>query len=286
VPTPFAMSLHDTQLAMGRDDGCIAVYSLPECKQVTQWRTDSNDGVSAVAFSPDGLLIASANDDERCCVRIWHVSSSELARTIDCPGAIECVDWRGTKLACAGSGLFLIDTTEPSNDKPVRFEQTREFEWCALDDASIYAAAGNRTELLCYDIASLEQRWRVTTPEHIVRTLSVAHRQILLGTANHPSAVLGESGALQTLDIGLETGVFSRIVACSNAAFVCPQWEEKTLASIDLATGKLRATADVVAEVCDMMCSWRFLVLAGAPQGTDDVNTSTSIVVLDFADAD
>lgn len=64
-------------LAAGRSDGSIALLDLPTGRIVREWPAHTGK-VRALAWSPDGARLASADDADRA-VRLWSVASGEQA---------------------------------------------------------------------------------------------------------------------------------------------------------------------------------------------------------------
>ena len=109
IVTPEASILHDLEFS---PDG--KVLALAEKKQVRLWSVENRkmlgalphpDWVKSVAFSPDGLLLASIDNDHT--IRLWRIADGMLVRTFKNNASMWNIDFSpdGTTLAVSGTNL-------------------------------------------------------------------------------------------------------------------------------------------------------------------------------------
>jgi eukaryotic-like serine/threonine-protein kinase len=71
----ISFSADGRQLASGSTDGTIHIWDPNTCRPVRTWRASSVTGILAVAFSPDGSLLASASGET---ISVWDAASGAL----------------------------------------------------------------------------------------------------------------------------------------------------------------------------------------------------------------
>ncbi len=77
----LAFSPNRNDLLIGRDDGKIVIQNM-DTKKRTVMLTDPKQPISAIAVSPDGLLLASTSIRERS-LKLWDLKTQKLIRTLD-----------------------------------------------------------------------------------------------------------------------------------------------------------------------------------------------------------
>lgn len=63
------------------DDGTILVWDLATRKRVFAFSEESSEGVSTLAFSPDGTMLAASHEDGK--IRFWDARSGKLLRSLE-----------------------------------------------------------------------------------------------------------------------------------------------------------------------------------------------------------
>ncbi len=109
--TALAVSADGHRVATASRDGSIRVWSLDDGKELASVPTDGKSQVNAIAFSPDGTLLATGNVDLQ--VRLLDVATGAVKRVTAFPDAVFEVGFRpdGRELAVAGaSGQTLVLT--------------------------------------------------------------------------------------------------------------------------------------------------------------------------------
>ncbi len=77
-----SFSRDGTVLATGDSDGLVKMWDLPGGRERTSFRTHpAGNGITSVAFSPDGVLLATSSFLE-CTVRLWSAVDGRNRRTL------------------------------------------------------------------------------------------------------------------------------------------------------------------------------------------------------------
>lgn len=79
--TSACISHNCATLAVGSSTGAATIHSLPDGSALKRWRAHRGE-VWAVAFSPEGSLLATAARDEFESVRLWGTESLELLQAL------------------------------------------------------------------------------------------------------------------------------------------------------------------------------------------------------------
>lgn len=104
-------------------------------------------GASAVAFSPDGRLLAAAFDDER--VQLWDVSRPDAARGLGSPMKIATTelafspDGKTLALGGLGSATSLYDISDPAFPRPLGEPLRGQPEYRGFVDSLAYSPDGD-----------------------------------------------------------------------------------------------------------------------------------------------
>jgi WD40 repeat protein len=140
----------------------VREWSVRSSMQVLEGHTDH---VRAVAWSPDGAMLASGSDD--LTLIIWDTRTGEPLRTsranADGGWTISCVAWSpdGTKIAsCSGTTVFLWDaeTGEQQSTLTGHSSQVLSLAWSPIDGR--LASASNDKTVVVWN-AETGQRLRV-----------------------------------------------------------------------------------------------------------------------------
>lgn len=112
------IAVHAKRIATGSDDRTVKLWTSNGDGELTsQTLQGHSGGVTSVAFSPDGTLLASASYDRT--VKVWNVESLEEAATLKGHGdSVRCV-------AFSPDGLWLASA---SRDRTIKVWQLKSFK--------------------------------------------------------------------------------------------------------------------------------------------------------------
>jgi WD40 repeat protein len=156
--SPRILSLsysRDGKLAVAGSDGLIRIWDHDLAGEAHTFRGDPQM-VGAVAFSPDGLLVASAGGSGR--VSLWNGSGGLESRALTAPASLQAVAYGpdGKRLAAAGSdGRVLVWDLSDASAPPSVYEAHRERVLCVaiLPDGHTLATGGNDRTVQLIDLA-------------------------------------------------------------------------------------------------------------------------------------
>lgn len=133
--TSICITADCTVLAVGSPSGIVTTHSLPEGVGTHQLHAHRSE-VWAIAFSPDGQLMATASREEPDGLRLWRTDGWQLVQNLR--GHVGCVLSAGF----SANGLRLVSS---GFDKTLRI-------WAPVADGAAAAAAGPPLEWRCENI--------------------------------------------------------------------------------------------------------------------------------------
>ena len=145
-----AFSPSGKELAVGRDDGAVAVFAVASGELVRSF-SESAARVRAVAFSPDGNLIASGGEDHT--IRLWMARDGSLLRKLD-TGSPSTI-WALSFLPADGrliSGVDLALWETGGGQRIKSLVPSSSFQCVAVSPDAQLLAVGASTSLRFWDL--------------------------------------------------------------------------------------------------------------------------------------
>jgi WD40 repeat protein len=115
----LAFATPGTQLAVGGDDGIVRIWNGLTCQQQQQGqfgmrcldvpqRLNATKAVHALAWSPDGRLLAAGGDDNM--LTVWYPARGQRPLTIPLDAPLRAISWSpgGKQLATAAGNTVTI----------------------------------------------------------------------------------------------------------------------------------------------------------------------------------
>jgi WD40 repeat protein len=153
------------QLALGSDDGSVALYTLPDLAPVGPPRVGHERFVGTIAFTPDDEVVVSGSDDQT--IRIWRVSDAQAepmvleGHTDNVTGLALLDVFSSPRLASAsedGSVIFWDLATGRRVGEPVQTGAQNRFEQLAAagDEEGFITVSTSRSVLGPAEVARWE----------------------------------------------------------------------------------------------------------------------------------
>jgi len=103
-------------------NGQIWLWNIDDLDQPYLAFQGHGDWACALAFSPDGKILASGGDENYDTLKLWDVQTGHLLKTIDNPGSrVRAIAWSPDQSMIAGSGVDgKIHVWNPKTGHPVR----------------------------------------------------------------------------------------------------------------------------------------------------------------------
>jgi WD40 repeat protein len=192
MATHVALSPDDKVLATaGGDDGRVKLFDLASGQELRSWRA-SPEAVTAVAFTPDGSLIATGDSQRIRRVKLWNVATGELDRDLG-PQLDNTSSFGfsrdGARMVSGSVSHQTANIWDLRNKRLIRTHWTKPpipsgFRWVALspDGATLAAAHGD----------NMIRLWDVATGN--LKLPGAGHTGDVMGLAFHPSGKLVATG--------------------------------------------------------------------------------------------
>jgi len=160
------LSPDQTRIALGGPSRLLKIHST-RSGELEQKIKKHTDWVTAVAFSPNGLLLASA--DRNGNIHVWDPENAqEIFALSGHTAAVRSVAWRGdSKLLASGSEDGTIKTWEMESGKAVKSWPAHEGGVLGIDFShdGLIASCGRNGKIRYWDINGNKKRSMETTNE-------------------------------------------------------------------------------------------------------------------------
>lgn len=178
------LSPDQSRIALGGPSRLLKIHST-RTGELEQKIKKHTDWVTAVAFSPNGLLLASA--DRNGNIHVWDPENAqEIFALSGHTAAVRSVAWRGdSKLLASGSEDGTIKTWEMESGKPVKSWPAHEGGVLGIDFShdGLIASCGRNGKIRYWDINGNKKRSMETTNE-LPLSVAFSHdgKRLIAGT--------------------------------------------------------------------------------------------------------
>jgi WD40 repeat protein len=176
----LAFTLDGSAVAASDAADTVTVYEIPSGKPRLSLRHPNREGVTAVAVSPDGSRLATADPGDTGRVRVWDLKSG--GRLAEWPGQGP-VAFRpdGTLVGRRGDAVAVWDVKA---DKPLREIDAGALTFAVSPDGKRLATAGWRTRIRLWDIETGKEQppARADTGEVLSLTPAADGNGMVFGT--------------------------------------------------------------------------------------------------------
>jgi WD40 repeat protein len=192
METHVALAPDDKVLASaGGDDGRVKLFDLATAKELRSWRA-SRESITALAFTPDGSLIATSDAHIRRRVKLWNAATGALDRDLGPQGdntSSFSFSRDGTRMISGSVSHQTANVWDLRKKTMLRTLWTKPpiptgFRWVALspDGATMAAAHGD----------NIVRLWDVETGKQ--KLAGAGHTGHVMGLAFHPKGKLLATG--------------------------------------------------------------------------------------------